>query len=49
MTRYRLESWFCLYVLSLCFDLTKYFSMQAGGEATRGAGCPIVSLPHEVA
>jgi hypothetical protein len=23
--------------------------MQAGGKATRGAGCPIVSLPHEVA
>jgi hypothetical protein len=33
----------------LTFILTTYFAMQAGGEATRGAGCPIVSLPHEVA
>jgi hypothetical protein len=29
--------------------LTKYFAMQAGGKTTRGTGCPIISLPHEVA
>jgi hypothetical protein len=26
-----------------------YFSVQAGGKTTRGAGYPIISLPHEVA
>jgi hypothetical protein len=47
--RYNLEGWFCLCTLYLIFVLTRCVVMQAGGKATRGASCPIVSLPHEVA
>jgi hypothetical protein len=49
VTRYKLEGLFRLCTFYLTFVLTWYFAMQAGGEATRGAGCPIVSLSHEVA
>jgi hypothetical protein len=46
VTRYKLEGFSTFYLI---FVLTRCFVMQAGGEATRGDGCPIVSLPHEVA
>jgi hypothetical protein len=45
---YNPEGWFYFCTFYLTSVLTRYFAMQAGGEATRGAGCPIVSLPHEV-
>jgi hypothetical protein len=49
VTRYKLESCFFLYAFYLIFVLTKCFSMQTGGEATRGTGCPLISLSHKVA
>jgi hypothetical protein len=49
VTRYNLEGWFCLCTFYLIFVLTRCFVMQAGGKATRGASCPIISLTHEVA
>jgi hypothetical protein len=47
--RYEFEGWFYLCTFLSVFVLMRYFAMQAGGEAKRGAGCPIVSFPHEVA
>jgi hypothetical protein len=43
----RADAIFMLFYLNSI--LTWYFDMQAGGKTTRGAGYPIISLPHEVA
>jgi hypothetical protein len=47
--RYGLKSLCYLYACYLNSILTWYFSVQAGGKTTRGAGYPIISLPHKVA
>jgi hypothetical protein len=44
---FRADAIFILYYLNSI--LMKYFAVQAGGKTTRGARCPIISLPHEVA
>jgi hypothetical protein len=48
VARYGLKSRCYLYAFYLNAILTWYFSVQAGDKTTRGAGYPIISLPHEV-
>jgi hypothetical protein len=45
VTRYEFEGWFYLCTFLSVFVLTRYFAMQAGGEAKRGCRLPHRLLP----